>query len=635
MKNSDPSPTPSPAKHGKKSSMHQLVLGAIGVVYGDIGTSPLYTMREALMPEHGIKLATGNILGVVSLILWSLIVVVSLKYIFVVMRADNRGEGGILALMAMAQRALQKKPLLITSLGIIGAALFYGDGIITPAISVLSAVEGLSVATSLFDPYIVPISIAVLVVLFGFQQHGSDRIGKLFGPVMILWFLSLGGLGIYHIQEAPVILAAFNPVYGMQFFIENSTIGFLLLGTVVLCITGAEALYADMGHFGFQPIRYAWMYFVMPCLMLNYMGQGALLIQHPEAIQNPFYKMVPDFMLYPMVGLATLATVIASQAMISGAYSLTQQAIQMDFMPRFKIQHTSSHNIGQIYMPRLNFLLFIGVVLLILWFHSSGALASAYGIAVTGTMLITSTLVFIVARKLWNWSLVKCLLCLTPFWLIDFAFFSATLTKLSHGIGAWVPLILGVTIYTLMMTWYQGKEIKNRRLSHGRARMDKFITQIRNSDIQRLPGTAIYMTRDADHVPPALSVNMKHYKAVHEQILLVKVDTLNIPRVPESERAFVEHLEGGFTTITLSYGFMQQPNIPRALSALSHHNSAWHLKEATYFMSRIRVVPTPGNGMWLWRERLYAAMYRNASEASDFFHLPANRVIETGSPITI
>lgn len=614
--------------------MRNLILGAIGIVYGDIGTSPLYTIREALMPEHAIKLTNGNILGLVSLILWSLIIVVSVKYIMLVMRADNRGEGGILALMAMAQRAIQRKSLLVISLGIIGAALFYGDGIITPAISILSAVEGLSIATPFFDPYIVPIAIAVLVVLFGFQQHGSDRIGKLFGPVMIVWFLSLGALGVYHILQEPKIFMAFNPAYGLRFFFENSMMGFLLLGTVVLCITGAEALYADMGHFGFMPIRYAWLYFVMPCLMLNYMGQGAFLMVHPEAIANPFYKMVPDLLLYPMVVLATLAAVIAAQSMISGTFSVTQQAIQLDFLPRFKIQHTSSKHMGQIYMPHLNLLLFIGVVVLILWFHSSSALASAYGIAVTGTMLITSTLVFIVAHKLWKWSMLKTILLLTPLWLIDLGFFTATLTKLTHGIGAWVPLVLGTVIYTLMITWYQGKEIKNRRLSHGRARMDSFIGKLNDGKIKRVEGTAIYMTRDAEHVPPALSVNLKHYKAMHETVLLVKVDTLDIPRVPENERAHVEQLDKGFVTITLSYGFMQQPNIPRALAALDH-DKKWHLKEATYFMSRVRVVPTPGDGMWLWREKLYATMYRNASEASDFFHLPANRVIETGSPITI
>ena len=621
-------------KDPKASPLHGLILGAIGIVYGDIGTSPLYTMREALMPHHGIKLHNDNILGVVSLILWSLIVVVSIKYIMIVTRADNRGEGGPLALMALAQRALGKKSIIVTSLGIIGAALFYGDGIITPAISVLSAVEGLSTATSLFDPYIVPISIAILVVLFGFQQHGSDSIGKLFGPVMVVWFLVLAVLGVYHILQSPGILKAFNPEYGLRFFIFNSTMGFLLLGTVVLCITGAEALYADMGHFGVTPIRYAWLYFVMPCLMLNYMGQGAFLMVHPEAIENPFYKMVPKQFLYPMVALATMATVIASQAMISGAYSLTQQAIQLDFMPRFKIQHTSSKHIGQIYMPHLNLILFVGVVLLILWFHSSSALATAYGIAVTGTMLITSTLLFFVAWKLWSWPLWKSLFFLIPLWLVDIGFFSASLMKLGHGFGAWVPLILGAAIYVLMITWYQGKEIKNKRLSHGRARMDKFIEGLDGRKIKRVDGTAIYLTRDALHVPPALSVNMKHYKAVHEQVLLVCVDTLSIPRVPESERAVITHMEKGFTAITLSYGFMQQPNVPRALGMLDE-GKKWRLKEATYFMSRIRVVPTAGDGMWLWREKLYAMMYRNASEASDFFHLPANRVIETGSPITI
>jgi KUP system potassium uptake protein len=623
---------PHPA-NPKGSQLRKLTLGAVGVVFGDIGTSPLYTVHETLM--HAPHLTIENIVGVISLILWSLIIVVSIKYVMFVMRADNRGEGGILALMAMAQRALHRKPLLITALGIIGAALFYGDGIITPAISVLSAVEGLKVATPFFDPYIVPISIGVLIVLFGFQQHGSERIGQFFGPIMCVWFISIGALGVYQIMQTPIILTAFNPLSGLHFFVVNSRVGFFLLGTVVLCVTGAEALYADMGHFGFLPIRHAWLYFVMPCLMLNYMGQGALLIHMPEAIENPFYKMLPAFGIYPMVILSTVATVIASQALISGAYSMTQQAIQLDFIPRFKITHTSSIHMGQIYMPKLNLLLFIGVVLLILWFHSSSALAGAYGIAVTGTMLITSTLAFIVAWKLWHWPLWKTLLLLVPLWLVDAAFFSATLMKLSNGIGAWIPLMLGLLIFTIMLTWYQGKIIKNKRVAQGRGRLDKFITNLDDKKIQRVNGTAIYMTRDVDHVPPALSVNLKHYKAIHEQVLLVKVDTLNVPRVPEAERMVVQQLGKGFVTISLFYGFMQQPNIPRALSHLHQFGVKTDMKEATYFMTRVRVVATPGSGMWLWREKMYATMHRNASEASDFFHLPANRVIETGSPITI
>lgn len=620
----------------KGNHLYTMMLGAIGVVYGDIGTSPLYTMREAFMPEHSLQLTELNIMGILSLILWSLIIIVSIKYVMLVMRADNRGEGGILALTALAQRAVQKKSLVITSLGIIGAALFYGDGIITPAISVLSAVEGLQVATHAFDQYIVGIAVAILVLLFWFQRHGSDLIGRLFGPITCVWFIALGALGIYHIAQNPEVLWAFSPFYAIHFFFENSTIGLMVLGTVVLCVTGAEALYADMGHFGFKPIRMAWLYFVMPCLMLNYMGQGALLLKTPEALENPFYKMVPTPLLYPMVVLATLATVIASQAMISGAYTITQQAIRLDLLPRMKIMQTSAKHIGQIYMPQLNSMMFIGVILLVVWFHSSSALASAYGIAVTGTMLITSILVFIVSWKLWKWPLWKTILVFVPLLINDAAFFSATLTKLTHGIGAWIPLVLGATIYLVMMTWNQGKQIKIRRNTYGKERIETLINHIRERQITRLPGTAVYLSRDLEHVPVALATNMKHYRAVHENVIIACVQTLDEPRVPESGRLEVIQHEQGFTSVLINYGFMQQANVPRALGHLPEHKIEWDSHDVTYFMSRFRVVSTPrDSGMSMWREKLYALMHRNSSEASDFFHLPPNRVLEIGSPVTI
>jgi len=622
--------------HPKGSHLRKMMLGAIGVVYGDIGTSPLYTLREAFNPEHALHLNETNILGILSLLMWSLIMVVSVKYVMFVMRADNRGEGGIMALMALASRAVEKKSMIIISLGVFGAALFYGDGIITPAISVLSAVEGLKIAVPALDPYIVPISILVLVLLFGFQQNGSDKIGKLFGPVMLFWFLALGVLGAHQIWQNPTVLWALSPYYALHFMVMNHTIGFLVLGTVVLCITGVEALYADMGHFGFRPIRMAWLYLVMPCLMLNYLGQGALLMTSPDALENPFFRMTPQILSLPMVILATLATVIASQAMISGAYTITQQAIQMGFVPRMKIQHTSAKHMGQIYMPNMNMMLFIGVILLVLWFHSSSALASAYGIAVTGTMLMTSTLAFIVAWKLWNWSLTKTIMLLTPLWLIDATFFGATLMKLAHGFGAWIPLILGCMIYITMLTWYQGKMLKNRRTTYGKEPIKHFVKHIHDRNITRVHGTAIYLTRDMEHVPVALSTNVKHYHSVHEKILLVDVRTLDIPRVPESERATITEMGHGIAKVMLYYGFMQHPNIPRALAHLPNAGpEGWHIQNATYFMTRFRVLPTPGEGMWLWREKLYAVMHRNAAEASDFFRLPPNRVIEIGSPVTI
>lgn len=623
------------AKNPQGSHLRKLMIGAIGVVYGDIGTSPLYTIREAFMPEHGIAVNESNILGMLSIILWSLIIVISVKYIMVIMRADNRGEGGILALMTLAHRALKSKPLLVTCLGIIGASLLYSDGMITPAISVLSAVEGLRVATPLFDPYIVPMAIVIIVILFASQHNGTDIIGRLFGPVTLVWFFVIGSLGLYQIMQNQVILLAFSPLYAVQFMIDNAFMGFLVLGTVVLCITGGEALYLDMGHFGAKPIRMAWLCVVMPCLMLNYLGQGALILKTPEAIDNPFYKMVPEIALYPMIALATMATVIASQAMISGAFSITQQAIHLDFLPRLKLKHTSSSHIGQIYLPTLNLLLFIGVILLVLWFHSSSALAAAYGIAVTGTMLITSILVFIVAWKSWNWPLWKVLLIVTPLGLIDLTFFTATLSKLQHGYGGWVPLIVGSTIFTIILTWYQGKEIKNRRMAIGRERLDSFIQRLSEEEVIRVQGTAVYMTRDTEQVPPAMAINVKHYKALHERVLLVNIQSLDVPHAPDSERFHVKNLGSGFIGIDISFGFMQHPNIPRALHHLSLNGVELDIHDLSYFMNRVRVIPTPGDGMWLWREKLYALMYRNAAEASDYFNLPNDRVIETGSPITI
>lgn len=626
----------SPSAHPKGSHLRRMMLAALGVVFGDIGTSPLYTLREAFIPEHFLTLTEMNVFGILSLIIWSLIIVVSIKYILFVMRADNHGEGGILALMTLAQRVKQKRsPRFILVVGLIGASLFYGDGIITPAISVLSAVEGLRIATPAFDPYIVPISILILVFLFGFQHKGSDKIGRLFGPVTFTWFLSLGLLGVYQIWMYPEVLRAFSPYYAFAFLFEHQMIGFMILGTAVLCITGVEAIYADMGHFGIKPIRLVWLYFVMPCLILNYLGQGALMLTHPEAIENPFYKMVPAPLLYPMVVLATLATTIASQAMISGAFSVTQQAMQLGFIPRLKIVHTSSKHIGQVYIPSLNFMLFTGVILLVLWFHSSSALASAYGIAVTGTMLMTSILAFIVVRRLWHWSMTRALLLLAPLGLIDVTYFLATTTKLSQGPGAWIPIVMGTVIFTTMITWFDGKNLKDQRLVHGKERLSTLVKDVMAREVPRVQGVAIYMTRNIDHVPPALSMNLKHYHAVHTQNLLVRIKTRDVPRVAEKDRMTVHQVSASFACVTLHYGFMQRPNVPRAMGKLKDQGLDWDVQHATYFMNRFRVLPTPGSGMWLWREKLYAIMHRNAAEASDYFGLPPKRVLEVGSPITI
>lgn len=619
----------------KGAHLRRMMLGAIGVVFGDIGTSPLYTMREAFSPEHFIKLTELNVLGVLSTIIWSLIIIVGLKYVSFVMRADNHGEGGILALTTLAQRAAKKKTPVILALGLIGASLFYSDGVITPAISVLSAVEGLKIATPFFDPYIVPITICILIFLFASQRSGSDLLGKLFGPVMCVWFCALGLLGLYQIAQYPDVIWAISPFYAIHFFIDNGLIGFMLLGTMLLCITGAEAIYTDMGHFGIKPIRLLWFYFIMPCLLLNYMGQGALMLRQPEAIENPFYKMAPSDLLYPLVLLSTFSTVIASQAMISGAFTMTQQAIQLGFLPRLKIVHTSAKHMGQIYIPTLNKALFIGVILLVLWYHSSSALASAYGIAVISTMLMTSILAFIVVWKLWHWPLWKTLLLLAPLLLLDVTYFTATLTKLSTGPAAWIPILIGASLYTIMSTWKDGKSLKDLQLTTGKELLSTLVKKINNQAIQRTTGIAVYMTRNIDHVPPTLAMNLKHYHAIHEKVLLTRVKTLDVPRVKEKERLDIYQLSDNVACVTIYYGFMQQPNVPRALRQLPKHGLDWDTQNATYFMSRVRVVPTEGDGMWLWREKIYAVMHRNAAEASDFFKLPPNKVLEIGSPIMI
>lgn len=620
-------------KNPKGKALFALMVGCIGVVYGDIGTSPLYALRESFNLELGLELTHNHILGVLSLLLWSLILVVSIKYVSFIMRADNRGEGGILSLMALAQRALEKRTLLITTLGLFGAALFYGDGIITPAISVVSAVEGLKIISPVFDPYVVKISLVILVILFSVQSHGSGLIGRFFGPVTLVYFTTIAVLGAAQIVKHPIVLQAFSPHFAIMIFAESPWVGFLLLGSVVLAVTGAEALYADMGHFGRKPISMAWLYFVFPCLMLNYLGQGSLLLQTPTAISNPYYLLAPEWMLYPLVVLSTLATVIASQAMISGAFSVTQQAIQLGFLPRFNILHTSSSHQGQIYLPRLNFAMACGVMIFVLLFRNSSNMAAAYGIAVTGTMLMTSLLAFVVVRYKWQKPLWQALLYVTPFWLIDAALFGSSLMKLHHGIGAWVPLIIGITIFTLMLTWKQGRELMRRNLLN-KDKLENFVQSLGKSKAVRVPGVAIYMARDTHYAPHGMVMNVKHNKALHEKVLVVSVKTKDVPRVPEAERVAIEDLGHGVFKVKLYYGFMQQPNVPRAL----HHHIKLpdiDLKHASYFLTRERVVATPGSGMWLWREKMYVLMHRNAADASVFFSLPSQSVVEIGTPVHI
>ncbi len=617
---------------GKK--LWGLMLAATGIVYGDIGTSPLYAFKESLSHHHAIDTTPENILGILSLVLWSLLLVVTVKYIMVVLRADNRGEGGTMALMALVQRAMGNQAHWAMLLGLAGAALLYGDGIITPAISVLSAVEGLSlIVPNIQQNIILLITVTIIVFLFAFQSNGTERIGKFFGPIMVLWFAVLAVAGVHQIIQHPFVLTAFNPYHGYWFLTNHSWLSFVLLGTIVLAITGVEALYADMGHFGKRPIRLTWLGLVMPALMLNYLGQGALVLSNPATIGNPFFLLFPEWATLPMVILATAATVIASQAMISGAFSLTQQAIQLGFAPRFAIQHTSAHQIGQIYLPRLNMLMFIGVVILVLTFKTSSNLAAAYGIAVTGTILITTCLIVIVARYKWQWAWWKIVALFVPLFVIDAAFFGANLLKIKDG--GWLPLMLGAAIFILMVTWRDGQALTYRRRGQDGERLPHFLKHLKAYPVIRTEGRAAYLSRDIDHVPYALALNVKHNKVLHGQVFLVRVDILDVPRVLEHDRLQIKDMGQGVFQVIIQYGFMQEPNVPRALSLADTIGIELDVKTLSYFLGRETVVPTKLPGMALWRERLFAAMSHNAASAADFYNLPHNRVIEIGRQIAI
>jgi KUP system potassium uptake protein len=621
---------PNEAVH--KQSLAALSIAAIGVVYGDIGTSPLYTLKEVFNPAHGISTSHENVLGILSLIFWSLLIVVSLKYVVFIMRADNKGEGGIMALIALMQRVVSEDsklrwPLLM--LGLFGGALFFGDGLITPAISVLSAVEGLEIATPAFKPYVIPIALGVLGGLFFIQRKGTATVGILFGPIMIGWFLTLGVMGVNKIIEYPAVLQALNPMYGAQFFIEHKLHGFLALGAVVLALTGAEALYADMGHFGKHPIRAAWFLFVLPALLLNYFGQGALLIQDPASAANPFYNMAPDWALYPMVGLATLATVIASQAVISGVFSVTRQATQLGFMPRMDIVHTSAREIGQIYVPVMNWAMLLGIVALILGFQSSSNLASAYGIAVTGTMAIDTILAFVVVRWMWKWSWLATLSGMLFFLSIDLAFFSANAIKILQG--GWFPLAIGLLVFT----WKRGKEILAERQAAASIKLLPFLRGILDHPPIRVPGTAVFLTTNPDGVPHAMLHNLVHNKVIHETVILLTVKVKDEPWVPETERVIVESLKNEFYRVTIFYGFKDEPDIPLALSRIKIKGNEFNLLETSFFLSRETLIATKMPGMAIWREKLFVSMARNGSSATAFFHIPTNRVIELGTQVEL
>ena len=614
-----------------------LALGALGVVYGDIGTSPLYAFRESFHETHGIPVTPNNVLGILSLIFWALVTLISIKYLIFVMRADNRGEGGILALTALVNRirpvARRTPRYRLILLGLFGTALLYGDGIITPAISVLSAVEGLEVATPALQPYIIPLTIAILVGLFLFQSQGTERVGKVFGPATLLWFIILALLGIRWIVHQPQVFMAINPYYGIEFFMINGWLGFWVLGSVFLVVTGGEALYADMGHFGKAPIRLAWFTVVLPALLLNYFGQGALLLEKPSAVENPFYHMAPEWALYPVVFIATIATVIASQALITGAFSLTRQAVQLGYLPRIEIRHTSSDEIGQIYIPGINWILMFSCIALVLAFGSSSNLAAAYGVAVTSTMVITALLLFVIEREKWQWPLPSAIAFTGFFLFIDLAFWGANIVKLHHG--GWLPLVIGVIIFTLMTTWKRGRVILSERLRAGSMLFTTFTERLRADKFAHVPGTAVFMYSDPESTPPALLHNMKHNKVLHEQVVLLSVNTEEIPRVPTKERIEVHKLENGFYRVILHYGFMEDPNVPRDLARARKLGLEYKSSETTYFLGREHLFASKTPGMAIWRENLFAAMSQNARTATDFFRLPPDRVVELGSQVEL
>lgn len=613
-----------------------LLVAAVGVVYGDIGTSPLYTLKEVFTGGYGVQVDHDGVLGILSLILWSLLWVVSFKYVMFILRADNQGEGGTMALTALARRATAEYPrlrMLMVGCGLVGASLFYGDSMITPAVSVLSAVEGMGLAFEGIDHWVVPISLVVLVALFLVQKHGTEKIGKAFGPIMVVWFLVLAVLGVHGIQQSPEVLKAFNPGWALNFFIVHPGMGVAILGAVVLALTGAEALYADMGHFGRKPIARAWFALVLPALVLNYFGQGAMLLQNPEAARNPFYLLAPNWALLPLVALSTLATVIASQAVISGAFSLTRQAIQLGYVPRMQIQHTSSDEQGQIYIGAVNWTLMVGVVLLVIGFESSGALAAAYGVAVTGTMLMTTILVAAVMLLLWKWPPLLAVPLLVGFLLVDGLFFAANVPKIVQG-GAF-PVLAGIVLFVLMSTWKRGKQILVERIDEGALPLPVFIGSIRVQPPHRVEGTAVFLTARADAVPHALLHNMLHNQVLHSQVVLLTVVSEDRPRVPEAERFEVEAYGDGFFRVLLHFGFMDEPDVPAALRLCHLEALDFSPMRTTYFLSRETVIASRLVGMSRWRSNLFAFLLKNANGNLRFFNLPLNRVIELGTQVEI
>ena len=619
-----------------KPAVPALTLAALGVVFGDIGTSPLYALKESFHATRGLPINEINVLGILSLIFWTITLIFSVKYVLVIMRADNNGEGGIMALLALnlRQKGLSsRKKFIIIILGFVGASLFFGDGIITPAISVLSAVEGLSIATPAFDRFIIPISIGILVALFAVQRHGSAVMGKFFGPITLIWFLSIGAIGISSIIQSPFVLALLSPHWAFLFVVNNPFISFFVMGAVVLTVTGGEALYADMGHFGILPIRLGWFLIVLPCLILNYAGQGALLLRDPSAITNPFYLLLPSALLYPMIILATAAAVIASQALISGVFSMAKQAIQLGYLPRLTILHTSDSEIGQIYIPLLNWLLFISITILVLIFENSSSLAGAYGLAVTVTMFCDTLLVAFLAYSYWKWQTWKVLLFIIPFVFIDLILLSSNLLKVF--IGGWVPVFIAIIVFTLMMTWKKGREILQEKLQKDTLALNTFIQYMGDTN-QRISGNAVFLTGTPQVVPHALLHNLKHNKVLHERNLLVTISIMEVPYVDAENRIETEVLDKGFYRIRLNYGFKEEPDVPKALEkAFDTLGLEYNLMDISFFVSRERLIPIMSNKMSNWREKLFVTMQKNTSPVSDFYKIPSNRVVELGSQIEI
>lgn len=623
------------ARANPSASLAALALGSIGVVYGDIGTSPLYAFREAATAAagHGGSVSPVAVVGVLSLILWALIVIVTLKYVVILLRADNNGEGGTLALMALAQRALGRSHVAIALLGVIGAALFYGDAILTPALSVLSAVEGLKIVTVAFEPYVVPLTVIILVALFAVQSHGTARVAALFGPITLVWFVVIAVAAIPQIARTPEVLLAFNPINAVSFVSSHGMIGLITLGAVFLAVTGAEALYADLGHFGRKPIRLAWLFVVLPSLAINYLGQGALVIANPKAIENPFFLLYPEWALLPMVLLATAATVIASQAVITGAYSLTQQAIQLGLLPRFEIRHTSESHAGQIFMPRVNVLLLAGVLMLVLMFKSSSALASAYGIAVTGTMVVTAMMAFVVIWKVWRWPPLLAAALIAPFLLIDLTFLAANLLKVFEG--GWVPLTLGAVIMLVMYTWRRGSRLlfdKTRKLE---IPLVGLVESLEKRPPQRVPGTAVFLTSDPQSTPTALLHSLKHYKVLHEKNVILTIENVPAPRVDPEERVRMRDISPTFSLVTLRYGFMEQPNVPKALAIARKLGWQFDIMSTSFFVSRRLLKVASNSAMPRWQDRLFIAMGRSANDATEYFAIPTERVVEVGTQVSI